>query len=470
MQRSKPGTPDASVYYINGYNEHHQLPVIVNGGFTYTYFYETLPSSRRTTFRLDDATAGDDVLACFKDFGKFGGLSVSGHGASSHASLASLNAAGSSGYYIEPNGDLYIRPVATGKSQTLTITWSSSIAWSGFDTDGDSFTDGEEAALAGRDPFDVTDLGAQFELRRRISRSGTSSTTSRAARSPREPLVGPRPGTRNSSTGISVSPLPEIGFVMMRFKAIRQLDGPASSGDEAMRPDFRVCVACGSRLTRGEAPGNSLTLPVGTHSEWNGTITAIRIDPIAGPGDFEIDWIRVSDGDADDDGIADLIEGFADVDGDGLANLDDVESDGDWTSDADEAAEGRDAYDAGDLGFRYSVDGDFEGWTGGGNISGKTVAGGLLSGSSTNNNPNFFNTGFHFTSGAVTDVLVRLKTTSAGNVRLFFGTDTADSFSSARRFIVSSPPAGQWGLVRFPVSTHCRVDGIHHPPAPLSDQ
>jgi hypothetical protein len=44
---------------------------------------------------------------------------------------------------------------------------------------------------------------------------------------------------------------------------------------------------------------------------------------------FEIDWIRVSNGDLDQDGIPDTTEGSGDVDGDGLLNAEDLDSDGD---------------------------------------------------------------------------------------------------------------------------------------------
>ncbi len=453
--RTKPGTPDASVYYVNGYREHHQLPFIVNGGFTYTYFYEALPSNRRTTFRLDDATAGDNVLVRFKDFGKFGGLSVSGHSAIARASLASLSATNRSAYYIEPNGDLYIRPVATGKSQTLTITWSNSTSWSGFDTDGDSLTDGEEAAL-GRNPFGFGDFGAQFETNGNFEKWDQ---------------LGNIAGGQVSSGALKGTSTGDSQIINADFNF-------AASGIESIFMRFKASVDTQVNLFWGreDAPGFSSTrreivsytgggdwqtllIPVGSNSEWINTINAIRVDPISGIGDFEIDWISASDGDADDDGIPDLTEGFGDVDGDGIANLFDPESDGDWTRDADEAAAGRDAYDAGDLGFRFETNGRFEGWNPAGGISGETVAGGLLSGTATGN-PNVNNQGFHFVAGAVTDILVRLKATQAGNTRLFFGTDTADTFHADRRIIVSSPPAGEWGLVRYPVSTHSDWTGF----------
>jgi hypothetical protein len=79
----------------------------------------------------------------------------------------------------------------------------------------------------------------------------------------------------------------------------------------------------------------AITIPLATHAEWNGhTITHLRIDPIATAGKtLEIDWIRVSNGDLDGDGISDAVEGSADSDGDGLLDLEDLDSDNDGLSD-----------------------------------------------------------------------------------------------------------------------------------------
>jgi hypothetical protein len=70
--RTKPGTAPRGVYYINGFKEQHQLPLIVRDDFLYTYSYESLPSSKRVNMTLGDAVAGDFVLIRYKDFGQLG--------------------------------------------------------------------------------------------------------------------------------------------------------------------------------------------------------------------------------------------------------------------------------------------------------------------------------------------------------------------------------------------------------------
>jgi len=59
--------------------------------------------------------------------------------------------------------------------------------------------------------------------------------------------------------------------------------------------------------------------------------------------------VVVSDGDFDGDGLSDVNEGAADVDGDGLGNFEDLDSDGDGQLDASEALAGTDPFDPNDL-------------------------------------------------------------------------------------------------------------------------
>ena len=78
------------------------------------------------------------------------------------------------------------------------------------------------------------------------------------------------------------------------------------------------------------------------HAQWVGQIIRdFRYDPTGGSGSsFEIDWIALSDGDYDDDGLTDLLEGTADSDSDGLANWEDYDADNDGLPDALEDLDG----------------------------------------------------------------------------------------------------------------------------------
>ena len=109
VTRTKFGTPTESVYYINGFKEHHQLPFIVNEGFWYTYQDETLPPQKKVHMYMEDATSGDYYIARFRDFGKFGGLTVTSPNMPvySKSSLTALDNSTTAAYYRQPGGDLW---------------------------------------------------------------------------------------------------------------------------------------------------------------------------------------------------------------------------------------------------------------------------------------------------------------------------------------------------------------------------
>lgn len=74
---------------------------------------------------------------------------------------------------------------------------------------------------------------------------------------------------------------------------------------------------------------NGLLLNPSVSADWTGQIiTDFRFDPSGGTGStYDIDWIALSDGDFDDDGLTDIQEGGLDPDNDGLPNFEDLDSD-----------------------------------------------------------------------------------------------------------------------------------------------
>lgn len=293
--REKAGTPTESVYYIDGFKEHHQLPFIVNDGFMYTYTYESLPSSKIVRMHVRDATAGDDFIARFKDFGKLGGFGISSTQGSvtSHGSLASLQGSGSSGYYRVPNGDVYVKVVATGPTQRFDITWNTNFAVPKIDTDGDEMADGTEISL-GRHPFDASDLAAEFNTNGNFESWSTLNNISGGA-----VTSGVLKGTSinngdamiiNSAFNFASTEVPKI---QVRMK---------SSGNGNAEFFFATNTQpgySGSRRVAVNYNGNgafqTLTFNMSAHASWTGTITDLRFDVVSGVGkSFEIDWIRAS--------------------------------------------------------------------------------------------------------------------------------------------------------------------------------
>lgn len=297
--RTKPGTPTRGVYYINGYKEWHQLPVIVRDDFLYTYTYEALPSVRQVDLNFDDAVIGDYCLVRLKDFGKLSGLAVTGM--TSHGSLEALKASAASGFFKETNGDLYLRPVAKTTLEMFRVTWSTSITMPVVDSDGDGTSDGVEAA-AGTDPFRAVNgseplVNSEFNVDGNFENWGSFANIANAT------VTGGVLSGQATTTGTNMiqSNLrvagSEVPYLLVRMKA---------SLNRNVRLFWSNLNATGFSASRERSipyTGNNnwqvLAFPMLNHSDWQGQIiTSLRFDPLSSAtgATFEIDWIRASDG------------------------------------------------------------------------------------------------------------------------------------------------------------------------------
>ncbi|MGB0172275.1 MAG: G8 domain-containing protein, partial [Flavobacteriales bacterium] len=156
--RTKTGTPTESVYYIHGYKEHIQLPLIVNEGYLYSYQFESLPATREMVVELDDAEAGDALWIRLVGLGDLGGLTIGSPDFSlvEMGTLLDLANSPQAGYFVEPGGDIYLNVTATGRLQQVGLAWDVDVVLPPLDTDGDGVSDGDEIAN-GTDPF-ATDV------------------------------------------------------------------------------------------------------------------------------------------------------------------------------------------------------------------------------------------------------------------------------------------------------------------------
>ena len=150
--RTKPGTPKAGMYYINGfYGTFIQFPAIVNDNFLYTLQFETLGTGKKIDVRVRDAyTHGDAVLFRIKEFGKLPGLSIA-RAKKVNTLEAVKNEAETS--YAKVGDDIYLKMLTRDNPDfSASITWTSNIQLPILDTDGDGITDKQES-INGTDPI-----------------------------------------------------------------------------------------------------------------------------------------------------------------------------------------------------------------------------------------------------------------------------------------------------------------------------
>ena len=207
--------------------------------------------------------------------------------------------------------------------------------WAWQDTDGDGRPDEAEAG-EGRNPNDPADLGFEWEtaddfegwvIGNNISGGQVTGGSLRGTSVTGDPIL------QNTGLGIPASAVPSL--------AVR-IRGTAAGNIQLYFATTATNNFNSSQLLSepySQVPNwQTLVYDVASHPGWNGkTVTKLRLDPASVANvDFELDWVRASDGDADDDGLPDGEEPYGDQDRDGVANYRDPDSDGDGLPDGSE--------------------------------------------------------------------------------------------------------------------------------------
>ncbi len=407
ITRSKPGTPPESIYYINGYKEHHQLPFIVNEDFLYSYQYESLPSSKTVELFMDDAIAGDTFLTRFVNFGKLSGLYVISpdQNLTPFTHLDDLKAANSTGYYIEPNGDLYLQTVATGKIQKFDIKWTGNITLPVLDSDGDGSNDGYEAEQR-RNPFDESDLASNFETDHDFQHWNDSIVNIKNLqvhngwlKGTVDSLDNPRL-TKNDYRFHADS----IISIIVEMKASQNTTTTLywERSDTILGINDSISVTYS-----GNGSTSSLGFDVGNHAGWHGIIEALHFKPADQANTiFEIDIIKASD-----------------------QNLD---HDGDGYTTKAESQINRNPMSAADLCFDFST--NSEGWFKAGTTENECFGcDGGWSVESYATDPQIHFNNFNFLTNEVPKLYVDVQSEVSGNFQLFWKTTQKTSFSASKR-------------------------------------
>jgi G8 domain/Secretion system C-terminal sorting domain/Ricin-type beta-trefoil lectin domain-like/Bacterial Ig domain len=122
--RTKPGTSDACLYDFGG-DPTYKFGLIVNQDFTYNYYLSKIPDSKSILLIYYRADPGDLTLVNFKGLGKLGGFKVVGAGDAGSIkrlnSKAEIEATKDLAYFIDGNGDVYLKLRAFGGDNKVNI-------------------------------------------------------------------------------------------------------------------------------------------------------------------------------------------------------------------------------------------------------------------------------------------------------------------------------------------------------------
>ena len=305
--RSKPGTADAC-FFQAGTNVKgtYKFPMIVNKGFLYTYHFDKVPNNPKRIhliwYRGDE---GDLGLTCFKGLGKLGGFRVNG-GAVRLNTRAAVENAKNSAYFIDGNGDVYVKFRAKGgnKRENVFFEWNNNgtfqpgrmpcntndiIGASDIDRDGDGRPDFMEYETCGN-PDNASDLNFEFSNTEdlfstyNINAANTSSSEEWLVFANRQA----NPYIMRSSLRFRGNQVP-----ILKVRARSQVSGPFTlSWTTTNAPEFAPSRSVKVNIKQ-RMQYETLTFDMRQISAWMGqTITRIRLGLPPTPNDGSHTWIN----------------------------------------------------------------------------------------------------------------------------------------------------------------------------------
>jgi hypothetical protein len=154
---------------------------------------------------------------------------------------------------------------------------------------------------------------------------------------------------------------------------------------------------------------HSIYFDMSANNRWSGRIRQLRFDPTDAAGTFTIDYIRA----ARDGGKA----------------------------------------------WQWNTDGDTEGWTAINHISGLTVSGGVISGTTTGIDPYMRVSGLSIEACAVLQAEIRLKTSAGTPGQFFWTTDVEPNYDANKQINFTLTSDNQFHTYIVPVSSNTRWQG-----------
>jgi cell surface hyaluronidase len=431
ITRTKPGLPDVSFYDIfSGPFLYHQMSLIVNDGFEYTYQFENLPVTKVVEQRVMDASVGDNYVSRYKNFGKLGGLSVTsptGGTFINYTSASNLRNGTNAGYFVEPNGDVYIKAVASEPDQIYKMTWTTDFTVPPLDTDGDGFTDSREVTIANssgnRSPNTAKDLffGFNTTTENWTTAGSISSNTVGSNNCWQLNSNGNDPQILRTNLNFSGLQVPTVGVKLTSTLADNTVKLYWKTVAEPTFSEDKSVYAVYTTINEQQI----LTFVLQNNPQWdNQYITDMRINLPRGTGVSKIYSIGCFD--------------TFDYDGDGLTGIQENALCRDPANASDFSIDFNEPYEAANT---FATNG----------IANFSISNGIVQGTAVND-PHFFqNRKYNFKGRFVPKLIVKIKASASGVFQLFWENEDG-GFDEARSVTKSYTGNDTWQYVELDLS------------------